>query len=93
MTETDNRHPLTQLRESRGQTLEAFAAEIGASKGMVWKWENGVAIPRPTYMNRILKISKGIVTPNDWYEIPATVPDAATTVSEKKSKNVSGETA
>jgi len=60
-------HPLTLFREARKQTLEAFAADLGASKGMVWKWENGKAIPRPEYMRKIMDLSEGRVSPNDWY--------------------------
>lgn len=60
-------HPLTKFREARKQTLEAFATDIGASKGMVWKWENGKAIPRPEYMRKIIDISDGAVSANDWY--------------------------
>lgn len=61
------KHPLTIFRESRNQTLEAFAKDIGASKGMVWKWENRTAIPRPEYMRKIIDIADGAVTANDWY--------------------------
>lgn len=61
-------HPLTQFREARKQTLEALAIDLGASKGMVWKWENGKAIPRPEYMRKIIDLSRGSVSANDWYE-------------------------
>lgn len=60
-------HPLTTFRKNRNQTLEAFASEIGAHKGMVWKWENRKAIPRPEYMRKITDIAAGAVTANDWY--------------------------
>ena len=60
-------HPLTTFRQSRNQTLEAFANDIGAHKGMVWKWENGEAIPRPEYMRKIIDLSGGTVSANDWY--------------------------
>ena len=52
-------HPLTTFREKRGETLEVFAQSLGASKGMLWKWENGKAIPRPEYMRKIIDLSKG----------------------------------
>jgi len=60
-------HALTKFRETRKQTLEAFAKEIGASKGMVWKWENGAAIPHPKYMRKIIDLSGGTVSANEWY--------------------------
>lgn len=59
-------HPLTKFRLSRGQNLEAFASEIGAHKGTVWKWENG-AIPRPEWMRKIVEFSGGELSPSDWY--------------------------
>lgn len=62
-------HALTSYRNSEDLTLEAFAGKIGASKGMVWKWENGQAIPRPPYMQKIVEETGGKVTPNDWYGI------------------------
>lgn len=60
-------HPLTLLRKARKQTLEAFANDLGASKGTLWKWENRKAIPRPEYMRKIVEVSNGSVTANDWY--------------------------
>jgi transcriptional regulator with XRE-family HTH domain len=62
-------HALTRYRDSKGLTLEAFAILIGAGKGMVWKWENGKAIPRPNYMQKIAAETGGTVTANDWYGI------------------------
>lgn len=64
-------HPLTKFRQSRSQTLEAFADAIGAHKSMVWKWENGVAIPSQEYMRKIIDVSAGAVTANDWYSVAA----------------------
>ncbi|CAN5477971.1 hypothetical protein BH10PSE7_BH10PSE7_15180 [soil metagenome] len=58
-------HPLTIFREAHDLTLEQFAAQIGASKGMVWKWENGT-IPRRRHAERILKATGGAVTPTDF---------------------------
>ncbi len=63
-------HALTKYRVSNELTLQAFAGRIGASKGMVWKWENG-ALPRKPYMEKIYAETNGIVTPNDWYETEA----------------------
>lgn len=60
------KHALTRFREGRSQTLEAFAADLGTTKAMVWKWENGT-IPRPEQMRRIIEFSDGAVTANDWY--------------------------
>lgn len=62
-------HALTRYREANGLTLDALALKIGAKKGMVWKWENGKAIPRPNYMQKIAAETGGSVTANDWYGI------------------------
>lgn len=61
-------HALTSYREANGLTLDAFAAKIGAAKSMVWKWENGKAVPRHAYMQKIITETGGAVTPNDWYQ-------------------------
>lgn len=61
------KHALTTYREDNGKlSLEAFAALIGAHKGMVYKWENG-AIPRRAYMEKIQEVTGGKVTAADWY--------------------------
>lgn len=61
-------HPLTQFRAKAGQTLEEFGKLIGATKGAVSKWENGKAVPRRAYVAKITEITKGKVTPADFYE-------------------------
>lgn len=60
-------HPLTAYRAANGLTLEAFGNIVGATKGTVWKWENGKAIPRPPYMRKISESTSYSVSPNDWY--------------------------
>lgn len=68
MTDAKPKHPLTLFREAKNppQTLEAFASEIGTTKGVVWKWENGT-IPRPPQMQKIIEATGGKVGPADWY--------------------------
>lgn len=61
-------HPLTQFRTEAGQTLEEFGKLIGATKSTVSKWENGLAVPRRAYVAKIAEITKGKVTPADFYE-------------------------
>lgn len=59
------RHPLSLYRERHQLTLEAFAARIGATKGMVWKWENRVAEPRSRYRQAIVDATGGEVSHAD----------------------------
>lgn len=60
-------HALTQFRRKKKLTLEAFAEQVGATKGTVWKWENGKAIPRPAYMMKIVDLTRGKVSADAWY--------------------------
>lgn len=60
------KHPLTAYREKHELTLAEFGNRVGATKGMVWKWERGTAMPRPKYAEAIFKATHGTVTPNDF---------------------------
>lgn len=46
-------HPITSYRHLHGLSLAAFAAPLGASKGMVSKWERGLTLPARRYRDRI----------------------------------------
>ncbi|MCA0276295.1 MAG: helix-turn-helix domain-containing protein [Proteobacteria bacterium] len=59
-------HQLTQYRQGKELSLEAFGTMVGASKSMVYKWENGV-IPRRKYMDLIQAATNGEVPPSAWY--------------------------
>lgn len=60
------KHALTKYREKHnGMTLHALAVLLGATKSMVWKWENGKAEPRPLYRHRIVNLTKGEVSASD----------------------------
>ena len=58
-------HPLAQYRADHGISPTKFARSIGASKSMVWKWENRKAIPRLVYVEKIVKETNGAVTHSD----------------------------
>lgn len=62
----DMTHALTKFREDHGDTLEAFASKLGVTKSHVWKWENGT-IPRREQMAKIVEVTGGAVSANDWY--------------------------
>jgi len=59
-------HALTTYRSENGLSLETFGSLVGALKGTVFKWENGV-IPRKEYMAKIQTVTEGKVTSQDWY--------------------------
>lgn len=47
-------------------TQEKFASDLDVSQGNISMWCNGM-IPRPDMMTKILLITKGKVTANDFY--------------------------
>lgn len=58
-------HALTRYRAASSISLTGFAKSIGATKSMVWKWENRKAVPRPAYVEKIVKVTNGAVTHSD----------------------------
>lgn len=59
-------HALTRFRQANEMTLEAFGDQVGATKGMVSKWETGKAFPRKQFIARIFDVTNGAVTANDF---------------------------
>lgn len=51
-----------------GMTPTAFAREIGASHVAVLRWLNGTRSPNSIMMERIIRATRGHVTPNDFFE-------------------------
>lgn len=63
---------LREWREINRLSLDAAAKRLGAANGtVVWRWENGVAIPRRGQMVRIYVETRGQVDPNSFYDLPA----------------------
>ncbi len=66
---------LAEWKQGQGHTDEALAALIGdCSVSALRKWLSGERIPREEQMLRIFDVTKGDVTPNDFYSLPATLP-------------------
>lgn len=65
------KNALHKFRIEKELTQEALAAAIGATKGMVSKWERGEAIPRRQYLSAIYNFTNGAVTANDFMQIEA----------------------
>ncbi len=57
--------------------MEAFAEAIGASKGMVSKWERWKSRPNERYMQLIHQFTNGAITPNNFYRIESSVSSSA----------------
>jgi transcriptional regulator with XRE-family HTH domain len=57
---------LFHFRQSKGITQDALAEAVGATKGMVSKWERGEAMPRRQYLEAIYQFTDGAVTANDF---------------------------
>lgn len=64
---------LASYLKSMGLTQAAFAAQIGTSRQNVSRWCEGV-IPRRADMLRLLAITEGKVTPNDFALAPIAKP-------------------
>lgn len=58
-------HALTRYRTANNLSLDDFAKSVGATKSMVWKWENRKATPRSAYVEKIVSITGGAVTHGD----------------------------
>lgn len=58
-------------------SMEAFADAIGASKGMVSKWERWKSRPNERYMQLIHQFTNGAITPNDFYRIDSLAGSSA----------------
>lgn len=62
---------LKQWRERNGISQEAAARLFGVRNAtVVSKWEIGRQLPRKQYMRAIYLKTGGMVTPNDFYDLP-----------------------
>lgn len=52
---------------------ERFAKQVSASKSVVGKWRRGERIPSGIYMRRIVMVTNGAVTANDFFSTPVSV--------------------
>lgn len=59
-------HALTKFRQENNLTLDALGERIGATKGMVSKWEAGKAFPRRRFIAKIAEVTAGKVSANDF---------------------------
>jgi transcriptional regulator with XRE-family HTH domain len=55
--------------DARGLSDTQFAVEIGVSLEAVRRYRQGARFPKPSVMRRIMEVTKGAVTPNDFLPI------------------------
>ena len=65
---------LAAWRTRRGKTQQWVAEQIGCTVGAVARYEGGVRIPDKATMKKIYVLTEGVVTPNDFYELPEIFP-------------------
>jgi transcriptional regulator with XRE-family HTH domain len=61
---------LKKYRIDNGLSMERMGELVGVQKATVWKWERGVATPRPAHLAKIRDLTHGAVTPNDFIPEP-----------------------
>lgn len=61
---------LHEFLSVRGQTQRAFSLSIGVTQQAVSQWLRGFSTPRPEQMQKIVEVTNGAVTPNDFLPAP-----------------------
>lgn len=56
--------------KTHGLTGEEFAAKAGISRSDVSKYRSGRSKPKDDAMRKIFAATNGLVTPNDFYDLP-----------------------
>lgn len=59
---------LKQYLRLTNHTDAQFAALVGVSQPAVNKWRNGLAVPRPAQMKKIIVATEGAVGPADFFD-------------------------
>ena len=62
---------LKNWREQRNLTLAEMGAEVGVSGVTIGRYEDG-RLPKPDVLQRIIQVTDGLVTANDWFDLPET---------------------
>jgi DNA-binding transcriptional regulator YdaS (Cro superfamily) len=64
------------LRQHR-LVVPEFARLVRTQPDAVRKWINGDRLPAPDSMKAIFEVTKGAVSPNDFYDLPKLPPEFA----------------
>lgn len=62
---------LRAWRAAQEKSVNDAAAEIGCTRQTWYSWESGSNIPSPDFMARLVKLTDGAVTANDFYALIA----------------------
>ncbi|QTQ84586.1 helix-turn-helix transcriptional regulator [Agrobacterium tumefaciens] len=55
-------HPITTYRRNNFLTQAAFGRLVGATKGMVSRWEASLILPRPDFIEKIENVTNGLIS-------------------------------
>ncbi|MVB04190.1 helix-turn-helix domain-containing protein [Agrobacterium vitis] len=58
-------HPIAKYRREKNLTQDAFGQLVGATKGMVSKWEAGRILPRPQFIEQIEDATRNAISASD----------------------------
>ena len=61
---------LQDYRKKENKTQVELAKDLGVNQSNITSWENGIKIPRPEFMQKIIAYTNGEVQPNDFYAKP-----------------------
>lgn len=60
---------LKEWLTQNNMTLAAASQAINCSTHAMRKWFTGERTPRPQYQKKIMALTNGLVTPNDWIKL------------------------
>lgn len=63
-------HPLKIWRQANNLTQREAAQKFGVTEGCLRLWERNRSRPHPQHMRNIIKLTKGQVRPDHWYDVP-----------------------
>jgi predicted transcriptional regulator len=62
---------LADYLSEKNLTHAAFASQIGTTQAAVTRYVSGTRVPRRTLLRRIVRMTEGAVTANDFMESPS----------------------
>jgi transcriptional regulator with XRE-family HTH domain len=68
---------LRDWRKSCNMTLVALSRELGVTTVSLGRYERGARLPEKRVMEKIIEVTQGQVTPNDWFGAELSRPQRA----------------